>query len=68
MGQITDVRIYKVSNNGLTIGPENVWKYRAGNVGNPAVPCRSPTRASRLLRAHPRLEHDGRGTEQRPNA
>jgi hypothetical protein len=42
MGQITAVRIYKVSNSGLTIGPENVWQYRAGNVGNPAVPCISP--------------------------
>jgi hypothetical protein len=43
MAQVTSVRIFKVSNSGATSGPENVWSYRPGNVGNPAVPCVSPT-------------------------
>ena len=42
MAQIADVRIYKVSNSGSVTGPENIWKYRPGNAGNPAVPCQSP--------------------------
>jgi hypothetical protein len=42
MGQITDLQIYKVSTNGSVIGPANVWRYRPGNAGNPAVPCQSP--------------------------
>ena len=41
--QIQNITIYKVSNDGLTIGPSNVWHYRPGNVANPAVPCLSPT-------------------------
>jgi Flp pilus assembly protein TadG len=43
MAQITNVQIYKVSADGLTTGPTNVWTYRPGNAGNPAVPCLSPT-------------------------
>jgi hypothetical protein len=42
MAQISAVRIYKVSNNGSVIGPENVWTYRPGNAGNPTIPCQSP--------------------------
>jgi len=43
IAQITNVQIYKVSNNGLVIGPVNVWNYRVPNSGNPEVPCLSPT-------------------------
>ena len=42
MGQITDLQIYKVSTGGSVIGPANVWRYRPGNAGNPAVPCLTP--------------------------
>ena len=44
MAQITDVRIYQVSNTGTVSGMLiNVWKYRPGNGTNPAVPCLLPT-------------------------
>jgi len=42
MAQITDVQIYKVSTDGATVGPANVWKYRPGDALNPAVPCVLP--------------------------
>jgi Flp pilus assembly protein TadG len=41
--QIQNITIYKVSNDGSTIGPSNVWTYRAANAANPAVPCLSTT-------------------------
>ena len=43
MAQIQNITIYKVSNNGSTIGPSNVWTYRPGNAANPVVPCLSTT-------------------------
>ena len=46
MAQISSVQIYKVSNNGSVTGPGNVWTYRPGNAGNPAVPCQSPAQSS----------------------
>jgi hypothetical protein len=42
MAQILNITIYKVSNDGSTTGPSNVWSYRPGNAGNLAVPCLSP--------------------------
>jgi hypothetical protein len=43
MAQIQNITIYKVSNNGSTTGPSNVWTYRPGNAANPVVPCLSTT-------------------------
>jgi len=42
MAQITDVRIYQVSNTGSVSSTlVNVWKYRVPNASNPPVPCLS---------------------------
>jgi len=40
VAQVTDVRIYKVSNNGSDIGPVNIWPRTIGTGAN--VPCVSP--------------------------
>jgi TadE-like protein len=42
LANITQVTIYRVTFTGTVPGAKNVWTYRPGNAGNPAVPCQSP--------------------------